>query len=271
MGQARWLMLACLAAPAVGGCAGVELRPGARGIFDAVVVEPTPAEAVALAVDPYDPDKRYRGLRLLGRAPFAGEDVYLRLFADSMDDPDARVRAAAATALANHGHQEHLPLLVRALRDPEPIVRVEAARALQRIHGSIAIDALIGALKVEAEPEPAVRAEVAHALGQYPQRRVAHALIAALADRSLAVNVNAVQSLRTLTGEDFGLDRARWTRWLESTADPFAARQPYYYPIFRRPKQWQEYLPFVPGPPNETPGQPVGMEAPRQPSQRVEG
>jgi len=244
----------------VGACGHLDLQPGAKSILAAVFKQPTPTEAVTLAVDEYDPDKRYRGLRLLNRAPFAGEDVYVELFVDSMDEPDARVRAAAAAAIANHGEPRHVPLLVKALKDKDPIVRIEAVRGLQRIHNPVAVDPLLETIKRADEPDSSIRAEAANALGQYPERRVAQALIATLAERSLAVNLNALQSLRTLTGEDFGMDRAAWTRWLDDQKDPFAHRRAYIYPVFHRERRWLEYIPFFPEPPNEVASSPVGIE-----------
>lgn len=48
-------------------------------------------------------------------------------------DPVPRVRAAACRALAVVGEGEHLPLLARAVDDPESLVATAAERALDRI------------------------------------------------------------------------------------------------------------------------------------------
>lgn len=250
------------------GC-DLELQPGAEGIFQAVA-PPTPTEAAVWAIDPYDANKRYRGLTLLANAPFGGEPVYLALYVDNTDDPDPSVRAAAVRALSNHGGPSHAPLLAERLDDEDPLVRLEAARALQRIHNPEVVDALLRHLPeydlgdpvhdiaASGETDASVRAEVARALGQYAQNRVVLALIGALADRELPVNRNAQDSLRFLTGQDFGFDRRAWQEWYNSAEDPFAARGVYTYPVFARPKKLIEYLPFVPGPPNETPAPPAG-------------
>lgn len=245
---------------ALAGCSSnpLGLRPGAQSIFEAAR-EPTPAEAVDMALDPYDPDRRYKGTLLLSRQRFAGEDIYLDLFARRVTDEDPGVRAAATRALGLHGRQEHVPLLIERVQDADPAVREEACRSLQRIHDPRAIDPLLAALNPAREPETPVRVEAARALGQYADPRVLEALIASLADDSLAVNAATLFSLRTLTGQNFGYDRAAWQGWYSGTTDLFAARSAYLYPGFRRSRRWFEYIPFIPPPPNEPQGLPVGM------------
>ncbi len=245
------------------GCGTVDvlnLKPGAKSIFAGIFDKPTPSEAVELAVNEYDPDKRYRGLRQLNQAPFTGEEVYLELFRDSADDPDARVRSAAMAALANHGNPEDVPYLITGLTDKQEVVRLEAARGLQRIHAESAIDPLVRSIREKNEESNAVRAEAANALGQYPEPRVLEALITLLLDRSLAVNWASLEALETLTSRNFGLDPAQWSQWINQQADPFVDRQAYYYPVFNRPKNWYEHvIPFFDGPPNEMAAQPVGI------------
>jgi len=212
-----------------------------------------------MALDTEDADRRFRGTMLLANAPFAGEAVYLEMYRDYLDDPVPNVRAAATRALGNHGHAEDAPLIARRLQDPERVVRIEAARALQRLHAPSTIDALLDRLDPDVEPEPDIRAEVAHALGQYADSVVLQSLIATLADRHLRVVRNARASLQTLTGQDFGLDRAAWSGWVGSVDDPFAGRTPYVYPVYERDRRLFEFIPFVPPPPNEQASTPEGF------------
>lgn len=247
------------------GCT-IDAEPGATSLLQ-VLAPPSPQYAAELALDQYDPDRRYRGTILLANMPFGGEAVYLELYQDYLDDEDPSVRSAAVRALSNHGEPEHAVLIAERLIDPARIVRLEAARGLQRLHNPAVVGRLLVAIREPdlaggeraAEDDALVRAEAAHALGQYAESRVVQALFAAIADRSLAVNRNALQSLRTLTGQDFGYDRRAWHEWYNETDNLFAGRRAYIYPTFQRGRRWMEYVPFVPGPPNEPASTPVGM------------
>jgi len=243
-------------------CAGIELNPGARTIWEALG-PPTPELAAQWALDRDDANKRFQGTILLANAPWGGADAYIRMYEDYANDEDANVRAAATRALGNHGTPDHVELILNNLRDPEIRVRTEAVHALQRVHNTIAIDPLVAMLDSSVEQEVDIRAEAAHALGQYATDQVLQKLIEALDDRHLRINRNARLSLRTLTGQDFGFDRPAWQTWyqdrLADGASPFMARSAYIYPVFKRNRQLLEYLPFVPPPPNEDAATPVGF------------
>jgi HEAT repeats len=249
------------------GC-DLNLKPGAQSILEAVDNEPTPGIYASMAIDKYDANNRYVGTLGLANQRFANEPPYIALFELNAADADPSVRIASLRGLSMHGDSSHAPILVKALADKDKLVRLEAARGLQRLHNDVAIDPLIiasrepaqqGSAKLLSEPEAEVRVQAASALGQYPQRKVLQALIAALDDSDLSVNRAALVSLRTLTGQDLGLDHTAWLEWLEKSSDPFAAGGMYYYPVFRRTKRFYEFFPFVPPPPNEVTGSPAGM------------
>jgi hypothetical protein len=220
----------------------------------------SPVEAAAWASDPHDADKRARGMNLLANAPFGGAEAYLNLYRERLEDESAPVRAVAARSLGLHGTPEDAARIAPLLSSEAIIVRLEAARALQRLHNPEAVGPLIERLSDAKEPEPSVRAEAAGALGQYAEGRVLQALIQALADASLLVNTAAYDSLRTLTGNDeLAMDRKAWTRWAKDNTAPFAGRRAYVYPVFSRDKRWLDYVPFMPPVPNETASTPVGF------------
>ncbi|HRJ49189.1 MAG: HEAT repeat domain-containing protein [Phycisphaeraceae bacterium] len=253
--------LSIMAAGMMAACDTTGMRRGTDSILD-LFAEPSPAEAVELAMDKYDADKRYRGTLILSTQPFAGEEVYMRLFLDNARDADPGVRTVATRAVGNNGGPEHAAVLIERLTDEDRLVRIEAARGLQRIHSTAAVDPLIAAIDPEKEPEAAVRSEASDALGQYAQNKVLEALISSLDDTNLAVNSRTLSSLKILTGQDFGFDRRAWLDWYKVTRAPFVARSVYTFPAFSREKQILEYLPFFPQPPNEASTSPVGMELP---------
>lgn len=222
--------------------------------------QPTEFDAVVWANDEFDADKRARGTAMLAFSPFGDDPKYVNyLYRRYLKDPDSNVRAVAAVALGLHGTPDDVPLLVPLLKDPDKTVRKATARSLQRLHNPVAVAPLMDAMDLAKEPEWEVRAEAADALGQYPEQRVLQKLIAALDDPQLVVNQTTLRSLKTLTGRDLGVDRRAWTKWARETNDPFAARTAYIYPAYSRDKTWLEYLPFIPGPPNEVASTPVGM------------
>ena len=243
----------------LGGCASMESARGAKSVLSAFQ-PPKPEDAVTLALDKYDADKRYRGTALLANAPYGGERPYLELFRDAIEDEDAGVRQIGVRALGIHGEPEDAPAIVKRLTDDEWLVRMEAARALQRLHNPDAIVALTERTTIDNELEAAVRAEAVNALGQYRQARVIQTLITALSDPSLAVNHSAILSLGVLTGQNLGFEPAAWLEWIEQADDPFEAGRIYTYPGFNRDKLWYEYIPFFGKPPNEADSVPVGLQ-----------
>lgn len=255
------LILALAGAAALCGCNTFDDVPrGTPTLLQAFAPQTSPTEAAAMAVDPYSPERRFRGTTLLSNADFGGGPVYLELYLDAVNDEDAGVRAAGVRALGRHGEPEHVPVIVRRLNDEDRMVRIAAARALQRLHSPQAVTALITATRMDREPDTDVRVAAAEALGQYAEARVVESLISALADPRLSVNHAARSSLITLTGQDFGVNRRAWLDWQNSTRELFAGRQPYVYPAFHRSRRPFEYLPFIPPPPNESASSPVGLD-----------
>ncbi|MBX3358094.1 MAG: HEAT repeat domain-containing protein [Phycisphaeraceae bacterium] len=255
----------------LGGCDS-NVDPNTTSVLQLVKTDtPTPVDAAKWMFDPYDSDKRYRGTVLLANAPFGGESVYVKGYIEHLSDPDASVRAAAAFAVGQHGSPEDVPLLLPLLKQDSRYVRLNTVRALQRLHNPVAVPGLLERLD-PSEIDGDVRAAAATALGQYAESRVLQALIAAIDDERLSVNIAANTSLHTLTGQDFRLDRAEWFAWVSTSKDPFAGRTTYIYPTFARENYFWEYLPFWPPPPNEVAASPVGLAAATTPTmQKPEG
>lgn len=251
------------AAIGLGGCAAIEdlgyqTNPNSQSILD-IWRQPPPEQAVVWALDPHNADNRYRGVSLLSDAPFAGEDLYIQLFVESASDADGAVRAAAIRGLSRHGRPEHAAIIADALTDESVLVRLEAARAAQRVHNPAIVSALFGRLDPETEREHDVRAAVAHALGQYAERRVLDQLVAALRDPSLAVNRHAADALTILTGADLGLDPVAWLAFVTETSEPFANGARYRYLNFERGMRLVEFIPLYPAPPSDPPAEPIGL------------
>jgi HEAT repeat protein len=273
---------------ALGACASEQAATSdgpIQSIIELVGPE-SPAQAARQMVDPFDPDKRFRGMSKIAAAPWGGEEVYVNIYAEAIrTDSDMGVRGVAARALGAHGQPVHAPLIADLLNSSDKRVRLSAARALQRVHNPAVIPALtavlVGAPRQATDrtepPRPAqgpdldkdVRAAAADALGQYPSPVVLEALLVALEDDELIVADAARRSLLTLTGTSDALIAARpydartWREVLAAKPDPFRDRTPYAYPAYSRDRYTWEWLPFFPDPPNESPGSPTGAEPPQ--------
>ncbi|MFO0830837.1 MAG: HEAT repeat domain-containing protein [Phycisphaerales bacterium] len=256
---ARGLGVLCVCACVVGGCAqpGTYKR-GAAGLID-LMAPPPPEEAAKLARNPYSANDRYRGTTQLAGQVYGARPENVQIYMDNAGDADPGVRAAAVRALGLHGSADQAGLVARRLSDEDAAVRVEAARTLQRVHAPQVVPALIERLSADREGEAKVRYEAARALGQYREGRVVEALIGTLADDEFVVTGACAWSLRVLTGQDFSTDSRAWLAWYKSVKDPFEAGSGYTYPVFSRGKYVWEYIPFLPQPPNEAAGLPVGM------------
>jgi len=243
-----------------GGCVTDDFRD-----LGEVFTPKTPRQAALEALDPYNPDLRREGVVLLANAPFGGADIYLDMYRDYVEnETDPLVRAAAITALGRHGSPEDAMLIVPWL-DAEVTksqnVRWTAAKALQRLHNPAVIGPMIKVVTT-ADDDGEVKAAVATALGQYPEDNVFQALLVALDDRRLSVNLNAAEALSLLTGEAWGTDRVAWARWYDELAKPslaFASQQEYLYPTFERDKVWFEYIAFWLHQAREKPSSPAGL------------
>jgi len=181
-----------------------------------------------------------------------------RLYAEDSLEP--LVRAAALQALGRHGDPSDATLVAKNLESPFRQVRLAAAKSLQRLHDPAVADTLWPRLVDRAEDSD-VRTEVAIALGQYPTPAVFQALVAALSQRELAVNVAAVDSLRSLTGQNFGVEEEAWLGYYSSTSAPFASGRVYVYPTFVRQLDIWDHMIFWMPTVFESPDVPVGLKA----------
>ena len=229
---------------------------------------PTPQEAAGWAVDPSDPEAQHRGLVLLGTATFGGEPTYIELYRIYVTESrDPLVKAAAIESLCRFAQPTEAKLIALQLKDAAVPVRLAAARGLQRLHNREIVDQLWTRLLEETE-ETDVRTELAIALGQYPEDSVVQALIAALDQPELCVNLAASQSLWLITGRDFGTDRTRWLEWyaLQPVAGRFRAENAYTYPTYRRDFELWDWMIFWDQPRFEVPGAPIGLAAAARPT-----
>jgi hypothetical protein len=222
---------------------------------------PTPGEAARMMVDPNDPDRRRVGTTLIANSDIGGFDPYVRLYRDRIEnEPDVYTRAVSVRALARWGKVDDAVLIASMLRSDERQIRIEAARGLQRLHNPEIIDEMLRSLADENQ-DVVVRAALARGLGQYPEDRAFQGLVAALDAPELSVNLQALESLRLITGEDKGLDPIEWLAWYEEAPEPFANAREYLFPTYSRDVTFFEKLAFWAPKTFEQPAPPVGLQA----------
>ncbi|MFW6146226.1 MAG: HEAT repeat domain-containing protein [Planctomycetota bacterium] len=210
------LILACVAL--LGGCSGVKRT--CRRLVDTT----SPRERIAMAFDLEDPDLRRQGIAAMTEARGWDAEPYLKAYATLAGDPDPLVRGAALGALGRAGASDYLDVVVGGLDDRHRRVRLDAAEALETLHGDAAVEPLRRCV-TEAE-DADLRARCARALRHYRTRPVLDTLVAALNDEAFAVRYEARCSLRAMTGEDAAYSASAWRRLLADRDDPFAAIEP---------------------------------------------
>jgi len=177
-----------------------------------------------------NPDQRYQALCEIAKSKSYKDDwAVTTLEVIARTDPSASVRALAVHTLGRVGDARVIAPLSANLKDPDVRVRAEAAWALAQIEFSnIKVDKKVLAeaqknLKsaLTSDESVDVRINSAEALGQFKDRPVLFTLISALKDKDFAVRFQAEKSLVNLTGRTFYGNPARWLEWLEKTKDPF--------------------------------------------------
>jgi hypothetical protein len=195
----------------------------------------TPGRYARMMEDEQSADQRRTGvLRLASDFSFARTGDYTRRYWQiAQGDPDYLVRVAAVRALNLSRDKSVTPIALKYLEDPNPLLRLEAAKALSNVPDERAVTALVrhmnGAIELRGEGgrlEPQqetrdVRVACADALRNYPTRDVAKALVEVLAEKQFEVAWQARKSLILMTGHDYRYDPGPWRDYLTKAEKPF--------------------------------------------------
>jgi len=214
------VLLVALTAIATTGCGAIEpVGTAVRKTF--AWVGDRPNEMVRMMENERSADERRRGINKLVEREFARKDPYTKRYAEiARDDEDFLVRATAIRALNRSRYKPATPVFIEALRDPSPLVRLEAAKALANVPDANAIAPLVKAVN-DAGEDRDVRIAAADALKHYRNPDVAKVLVAQLPGREFGVAWQARHSLRRMTGRDLRYDDAAWTAYLTGPGKPF--------------------------------------------------
>lgn len=128
------------------------------------------------------------------------------------DEADPLIRSEIVRTIAGCGSPTAGETLKAALNDLERDVRLAACDAWSKHGGPQAVVQLSEAMRKDADVD--VRLAAARALGKIEGPEATAALGAALEDPDPAMQYRAVQSLRELTGKDFGDDVNAWREFV---------------------------------------------------------
>jgi hypothetical protein len=195
----------------------------------------TPGRYARMMEDDKSPDLRRTGiLKLVTNYEFARKDPYTkRYWQIAQGDPDYLVRVAAIRALDRARMPTVTPIAIRALDDPNPLLRLEAAKALANIPDESAIPALTRHMQPIIEirgeggrPEAVqesrdVRVACADALRNFPNRDVIKSLVDVLRDKEFETSWQARKSLVLMTGHDYKYDQTKWRDYLSNENSTF--------------------------------------------------
>jgi hypothetical protein len=123
-------------------------------------------------------------------------------------EPDPLVRQAVVKAISAFGTPMAQQVLEAGLADENQAVRVACCKALGRRAETVSVRSLANALRTDEDID--VRLAAAEALGHIKSRESVQALTAALDDRDPALQYVGVQSMKSITGEDYGPDVETW-------------------------------------------------------------
>ncbi len=205
--------------------------------------------AVPVIIDVIDEDRmtmRYNAARALGRI---GDKKAAPALIKSLGDEEWEVRFYATEALGKIDDKSAAkPLANLILVDPSDKVRLAAIESLDKLEGTTeyrsvleafadsnqeirsyavelaaswdvkeAVPAIVDMLKNDRSNT--VRASCAHALGIYGNYAAVPALIEALGDDYKDVRIYAQESLKRLSGQNYGSDKEAWGHWFELNKD----------------------------------------------------
>jgi len=195
----------------------------------------TPGRYARMMENDQSADQRRTGiLRLVTDYDFARKDPYTQRYVQiAQADPDSLVRVAAVRALDRSRRPTVTPVAIRYLDDVNPLLRLEAAKALANVPDERAIPVLTrhlaplmevrvegGRIEQVAESRD-VRVAVADALRNYPNKDVSKALVDVLREKDFEVSWQARRSLVLMTGHDFKYDQTQWRDYFAKSDQPF--------------------------------------------------
>ena len=171
---------------------------------------PSASQLVDMAFDPDDADRRRQGVVGLSEQEWAHDKPSIMkgiaLILDT--DPEESVRCVAARALGKAGDPNYVAALTTALRDISPMVRCDAATALDNVIDPSAEAPLCD--RADRDDSADVRIACARALRNYRTKECVKSLVNSMDDENLGVRYMAHSSLVEIFARDMGPESHHW-------------------------------------------------------------
>lgn len=133
-------------------------------------------------------------------------------------EPDPLVRLAVVDAIAEFRTPMAQQVLEAGLDDKDAPVRAACCKALGKRGDAASVPKLANVLRLDKDID--VRLAATAALGNINSPETMPALVAALDDRDPALQYVGVQSMKTLTGKDYGPNVEAWRQVAAGGAPP---------------------------------------------------
>lgn len=143
-----------------------------------------------------------------------GDPGGIPFLAAASRSPEVDVARAAVQALGQFREPEVLDALEHVLSHPSPEVRGDALTALETREGPAALD-LMRRMAL-TDPAEQVRLVAIERVSQSSDPSITGFLIDLLRAEEMTVRVTAAEALARRTGQSFGEDADRWSRWWAS-------------------------------------------------------
>jgi HEAT repeats len=159
--------------------------------------------------------KELRALRRnpTGLSPEEQQQMIPTLAGIVSDSTNAVLRAEATLTLAEFATAEVIPTLQLAMDDPDADVRAAACKAWGRRGGPEAIGLLSKAVRNDSDLD--VRLVATTELAKFQEQQSLESLAIALNDKDPALQHRAVQSLKSVSGQDYGNNIPAWRDFVE--------------------------------------------------------
>lgn len=132
------------------------------------------------------------------------QEITAQLARQIQIEPDPLVRATIIETISKYNTPLAGQVLVAGLGDSDPMVRRKCCHGLGEKGAVAAIEPLARALREDGDSD--VRVAATKALGRMESPEAIRALAAGLQDRDPALQYAAMQSVKQLSGKDFGGD-----------------------------------------------------------------